>query len=384
MQSILFIHDKPSGGAGESLLQLVNSLKVEHNCSIIFTQKGFLKPKFEAIKQEVPQVYYPSTGSWLLNRNFGWTVLNYLRLFLALIPKRKLVRTIIKEAKEREITLIYSNTIYLIEGAIAARWLGIPHLWQVRELFDLDYYQYCIPKSHLVKILGWFSKYIICNSNRTKKVIQIFGGNTEKAKVIYNIVNPPSANLDIRDKLGLTSNCKTVCILGWITPNKRIEDFITVANQFDDPNVKFLIIGGFGGREDYNEKIKNLLERSPNKANIIHTGIIPNAVNYLASTDLLLCPCFTESFGRTVGEALAAGTPALGIKGSATQELIQEGKSGYLIEKGDVESLYQYTKQLLDKPNQLKKMGKNGKHFIKEQFSTETIMPLYQQILKSL
>ena len=381
---ILFLHDKPSGGAGESLLQLVNSLKSENKCSIIFTQEGFLKPKFEAIQAEVPQTYYPSSGSWLLNRNFGWAILNYLRLFLALIPKRKLIGVIIKEAKAKKTTAIYSNTIYLIEGAIAAKWLGIPHIWQVRELFDLDYYKYCIPKPHLAKILGWFSSFIICNSNRTKQVIQTFGGNLDKAKIVHNIVNPPAENLEIREKLNLPADCKTVCILGWVTPNKRLEDFIAVANRFNDSNIKFLIIGGFGGREAYNEKIKNLLEGSPNKANIIHTGIIPNAVNYLASIDLLLCPCFTESFGRTVGEALAAGTPAIGVKGSATQELIQEGKSGYLIEKGDVESLYQYTKQLLDKPNQLKEMGKNGKHFIKEQFSTETIMPLYQQILKSL
>ena len=383
ISSILFLHDKPSGGAGESLLQLVNSLKSEYNCSIIFTQNGFLKSKFEAIKSEVPQIYYPSTGSWLLNRNFGWSVLNYLRLFLALIGKRKLIAQIMRTAKEQKAAMIYSNTIYLIEGAIAAKLLGIPHIWQIRELFDLDYYQYCIPKSHLVKILSWLSKAVVCNSTRTKKALQNLGGPVAKVSVIHNIVNAPKENLDIKEKLGLSSTDKTICILGWITPNKRIEDFIAVANNFsDEKNMKFLIIGGFGGKEKYNQKIRQLLENSPNRKNIIHTGIIPNAVNYLSSIDLLLCPCYTESFGRTVGEALATGTPAIGVRESATQELIQEGHSGYLVDKEDVNTLTKYVRTLIENDQSRHKFGANGKHDMEQNFSTKHILPLYQQLFK--
>ena len=381
--NILFLHDRPSGGAGESLLQLVQSLKQEHRCCIVFTTEGFLKPKFDAIQNEIPQYYYPTAGSWLLNRDFNFAFLNYARFAIKFPKYIPLIREIMRRAKQHNTQVIYSNTMYLMEGAIAAKLLGIPHFWQVRELFDLDHYRYSIPKKNLTKFLGWFSKAVIVNSNRTKQSIERFKGNLQKVKVIHNIINSPAKNWDIKTKLGLKPADKTVCILGWIIPIKRVEDFIEVANQFSEPDIKFLIIGDFGSKTAYNDKIRSLIEQSPNKHNIIHTGIITNAVNYLASIDVLISACYMESFGRTVGEALIAGTPAIGVRGSATQELIQDGVSGFIVDKSDTSAMATHLKELLNNDILRKEMGTNGKHFILQNFSTNAILPLYKQLLKT-
>lgn len=379
--NILFVHDKPSGGAGESLLQIIQSIRGEHQPHVIFAQEGFLKDKYKAIQDEVPVYYHPmAAGSWLLNRDFNNRILNYARLGASLPFKSKFVRFIVKKAKEHKIDVIYSNTIYLIEGAIAAKILGIPHIWQIRELYDLDYYKYCLPKQDVTKILGWFSKKIVCNSYRTREVVKKFGGNLDKVEVIHNLVNPPKENLDIKAHLNLPSHVKTACILGWITPNKMIEDFLAVADQFSDNDIKFLIIGGFGGRENYNNKIKELLASNNNKANIIHTGIIPTAVNYLNSVDVLLCPCYTESFGRTVAEAQVVGTPAIGIKGSATQELIQDKISGYIVEKSDIEAMTKHTKTLLENDQLRAEMGEAGQQYILANFSKQALLSKYLKL----
>ena len=363
----------PSGGAGESLLQIIKSAKQDHNCYILFSKEGFLKKKFDAISSEVPQYYFKTTGSWISNRDFGWWPINMARMIIGIYPKIGFIKQVRKLVKEHNIDFIYSNTISMNEGAIAAKLSGIPHLWQVRELFDLDYYRFGLSKKTVVKLLGAFSKYIVCNSYRTKEVIRHFNGNMKKVEVIYNLVNPHPKKLDIRDHLKLDPSTKIVAILGWITPNKRIEDFIDVANNFRNPKIKFLIIGGYGGKYNYDDIIKTKLKKSSNIDNIILTGILPNAVNYLSSI---------ESFGRTVGEALIAGTPTIGIKGTATEELIQHEKSGYIVEKGDVEKMTFYTKKLLSDEELRKSMGEQGKKYMQQNFSSDSIFHQYQHLFK--
>jgi hypothetical protein len=63
--------------------------------------------------------------------NFKYRV----KFFAKLVKRINIISEIIKR---EQIDLVYTNTITPIEGAIAARINGIPHIWHVREILEND------------------------------------------------------------------------------------------------------------------------------------------------------------------------------------------------------------------------------------------------------
>lgn len=374
--NILFFHNRPSGGAGESLYQVVRHSNGWKPVIVFISKGGFLKEKFEQLKPK-PTIYYWSASSWLAAwREKSWA---YLPTQLYHLSRTiRFIRKLYRLVKAEKIDVIHTNTMVLIQGGIVAWLCKIPHYIQIRELIDLDYYQYPISKKWILRIISLFSTKLIANSERTKQALLKFGVKEKNIEIIYNMVSSPQHNYDIRERLNLPANTKTVAIVGWITPNKKVEDFIDVAAHFiDQKEIKFLIIGGWGYREDYNQLIKTKLQQTPN---IITTGIIENAPEYLGSIDLLLCPCYTESFGRTVGEALAAGTPAIGVNSCAVAEIIDHDKTGYLVNKSDISGFVKYTRHLLANPDLRATMGKTGITTMQKKFGSLKISKDYYSL----
>jgi len=57
----------------------------------------------------------------------------------------------------------------------------------------------------------------------------------------------------------------------------------------------------------------------------------------LASSDVLLNPSVTETFGNVTLEAMAAGLPVVAARATGSTSLVADGVSGALVEPGDAE-----------------------------------------------
>ncbi|MBZ0264077.1 glycosyltransferase family 4 protein [bacterium] len=383
--NILYIHTRPSGGAGESLRQLVKSRIGQGKSIVVFADSGFLREEFENLGLNPPPIYL-HLRDWIHYKPTSYSPFRLLRYCAGVGVHLISILRLMVLVKKHKIQIIHTNAISLIEGAILSKIFKIPHVWQIRELIDLDYYLPKVNKRRLVRILEKYSDVILCNSYRTKESVLHFGARDESLHVIHNMVNPVENPEDIRELITVPENTLLVGILGWITPNKKVEDFIEVASRFyDDPlDIKFVIIGGWGWSESYNQKIKEQMEKSPNHKNIILTGIVPDAPRYLGSLDILLNPCFTESFGRTTAEALIAGTPAISIRGTATQEIIDHGETGFLVEDGDIDSMVKFTRLLLDDEAKRITFGKLGQQRCIERFSDKKLLAEFHDLYRKL
>ena len=70
-------------------------------------------------------------------------------------------------------------------------------------------------------------------------------------------------------------------------------------------------------------------------------------VNILASADLFLMPSQTESFGLSALEAMACHVPVIASNAGGLPELIEDGKSGYVVDIGDFDAMADRSLQLL-------------------------------------
>lgn len=94
----------------------------------------------------------------------------------------------------------------------------------------------------------------------------------------------------------------------------------------------------------------------------------------MTAADILLAPSVTAQDGDQEGipvslmEALALGMPVLTTRHSGIPELVQDGKSGFLLEERDIDSLAERMSYLCDHPEIWHEMGEAGRSYVEENY----------------
>jgi glycosyltransferase involved in cell wall biosynthesis len=98
----------------------------------------------------------------------------------------------------------------------------------------------------------------------------------------------------------------------------------------------------------------------------------------LAVADLFVIPSEHESFGLAALEAMACEVPVLSSNAGGLPEVNIHGKTGFLCDVGDVESMANYAIRLLSDEEMLKEFRKNALAQAKR-FDINLILPQYEE-----
>ena len=91
----------------------------------------------------------------------------------------------------------------------------------------------------------------------------------------------------------------------------------------------------------------------------------------------------TEGTPVAILEAGAAGLPVVSTKHAGINEAVIHGKTGFLVDEGDIDAMAEYLYQLLANPELAGKMGKNAREFIHANFSMERRIEQLRKILET-
>lgn len=98
-------------------------------------------------------------------------------------------------------------------------------------------------------------------------------------------------------------------------------------------------------------------------------------------SDIFCITSTSEGFPQGLAEAMSAGLPAVGLSVcGGTNELIQDGKTGFLVENSR-ESVAAALKKLMDDPALRTSMGKAGHEFV-QQYRPEKMWVLWEDLLR--
>jgi glycosyltransferase involved in cell wall biosynthesis len=115
-----------------------------------------------------------------------------------------------------------------------------------------------------------------------------------------------------------------------------------------------------GQRHSYLDHLQTLL--SPQAAPRIHfrgTVSLQELIRLYSQTDLLLLPSiWQESYGLPVAEAMASGVPVLASRCGGVPELVEDGVTGRLVPRLDLDALIDAMRDLLSDPKRLREMGR--------------------------
>jgi glycosyltransferase involved in cell wall biosynthesis len=140
---------------------------------------------------------------------------------------------------------------------------------------------------------------------------------------------------EARNKLGLNDKF-AIMTVARLEKRKGLEFLIRALPELNFPFVCFLVGDGEEGAN-----LENLSEKLGVSDKVKFLGQIDNKEipGYLAAADCFVLPSLEEGFGIVVLEAQAAGLPVIGTNIGGIKDIIEDSKTGLLVEPADPKEL---------------------------------------------
>jgi glycosyltransferase involved in cell wall biosynthesis len=271
-------------------------------------------------------------------------------------------------------SVVHCNTIMLRDASIAARRAGAICVTHVRELVEHDPWicEYIgLSPEEIVSDIAERSDYIIANSAATA-----LNYPNDKTGIIWNTVD---ADLFDVAASGNGPICR-VGLVGSLIKKKGVEDFITIAQMLQDHPIEFVLAGP---PSSYMKE--TWLDAGKLPRNVIYSGYWQQPKDLFRVLDVVVSLShFAESFGRTILEAMAARRPVIAYGHGAITEIVCNGETGFIVDKGDVKSAAEAILRLSKSPHLRQRLGRAGHERANELFSpthfNERLDRFYRQI----
>jgi len=216
--------------------------------------------------------------------------------------------------------------------------------------------------------------------DRTQRVFDV----KNRIEVIYNSVNcdvycrNPETVSQMRAEYAPHGE-RLLVHLSNFRPVKRLTDVIEIFDRVRKQIPSRLLLIGDGPDRSVAEW---LAVQKGIHDDVLFLGKQDQIYDKLAVADILLMPSELESFGLAALEAMACEVVPIATRAGGVPEVIEHGKSGYLADVGDVETMARYAVELLRNEQQLREMGKQGRAAAKERFCSTKIVKQYEDFYR--
>ena len=117
---------------------------------------------------------------------------------------------------------------------------------------------------------------------------------------------------------------------------------------------------------------------------IVFAGIRRDIPELMAASDLFVMPSNWEGLGLVFLEAMAAGLPVVANRVSGVPEVVEDGVTGILVERGQTRQLAEAMGRLAAQPHLRRTMGSAGRARVRECFSLGAFLAGYDRIYEEV
>ena len=217
---------------------------------------------------------------------------------------------------------------------------------------------------------------VICVSNYGYECMTSFGLlPRNRFEMIYNGVDlarvktDPQLATEFRRRYSIPEERAIVTQVSWVIPEKGIADFLEAARLViaQNPNVQFVLVGDGAHREQYmSDAVAMGLED-----HITWTGMVDDPFGegvFHAADVVCQFSRWEEVFGWMIAEAMAHGKPVVATRVGGIPEVITDGVTGHLVDRGDTRAMSDRILELLDDPELRTRMGDAGRDAVSCKF----------------
>jgi len=218
---------------------------------------------------------------------------------------------------------------------------------------------------------------VIALSDYAQKLLEGFGVSEDKLVVKPNFVEP------LVDKPHFKKE-GFFLFVGRLSYEKGVD---VLLQAFERPELKEvnLKIVGTGPEED---KFRDYVKKRGLK-NVEFLGFRPReeVIDFMQKAQALIFPSlWPETFGLVILEAYQSGTPVIATSIGASYDLVEEGKTGLLFERGNPDDLASEIIYLHENPHLALEMGKMAYQKFLREYTPEAnynkLMEIYNEVLR--
>ncbi|MCC7429768.1 glycosyltransferase family 4 protein [bacterium] len=304
---------------------------------------------------------------------------------------------IIKYLRKENPDIIHLNLKYsIIFGGLASKFCKIKSVLttiRMHELWKLETgFKFKVERLFVRFAYSKINK-VICVAHSIKKFeekIKVF--NTKKLKVIHNGIDLSlyenlKPKTDLRKELGFDEKTKIILTVGRLDPMKGLQFLIEATPKIlaKQPNTKVLIVG----EGSYRNELENLIAKLKLEKDVFLVGLktIEEVQNFYQNSDIFVFPTLSEGLSNVLLESMINGLPVVATEIGGNCEIIENEKSGILIEPENSEQIAEKVCEILANPEKAKFLSENAQKRVREEFSIQKTakeyLKLYEQGLKN-
>lgn len=372
--NILFIITKLElGGAQKQLLSLIERLDREkYNIALFTAKRGLLLGDALRIK-----------GIKIRQSPFLGRPINPIKDFIAFL---ELYAFILRN----KIDIVHTHSSKAgILGRVAAGLAKVKvivhtvHGWSFNDCQPFYIRRFFI---RLERICAKFTDKIIVVSDCDKqRGLKNRIGREDKYEIVFYGINEQDFDLkddSLKHELGIKDNEITVTMVSCLKPQKSPVDFVRLAYLVQQKlsNVKFILVGDGVLRP----KIEGLIDKLNLKKQVILLGWRRDIGRILSITDIFVLTSLWEGFPVSVLEAASAGIPVVATDTGGIKEVIEDGRTGYLVSRRNINAMGARLGFLLRDRDARINMGQMTKARLDGEFKIENMVNKHVQLYADL
>jgi glycosyltransferase involved in cell wall biosynthesis len=298
---------------------------------------------------------------------------------LAKLPGQ--IRELSSRADIARVSVVQAVGAHHLHGAMLAAKLRKPLVWQIHSSILPR------PARRLIAPLILRRSHAIMTNGR--QVAKAFWGRDTLDRrhfVFYAPVDPSrfapnhAARIEARRQLNLEDECVVVGTVGNRVWQKNHGFLIKAAESLAElyPRLRFLILGEElqSQNGEYETEVE-IPARDLNRSRFrfiqfVHPG--RNVDRWIHAIDIFTLTSRAEGVPIALFEAMSAAKPVVSVDVGSIQEIIQDGRTGFLCQAGDLKTYTSKLKTLFANPSLRHSMGHDGRDRILSEFSMKRVV----------
>ena len=194
----------------------------------------------------------------------------------------------------------------------------------------------------------------------------------------------PSSTGRLRAELRCQNGTKLIGMVANLRESKGYEYFIQAARKVTEamPQTRFVAIGEID--QEIGKPLQDLVKQMSLQDRFFFLRFREDVPDILSDLDLFVLSSLSEGFSLATVEAMAAEKPVIVTRSGGPQEIVEDGRTGYLTPPADPEALAEKICELLANPKRAAALAQMARAKVASTFTLERMICEYERLYERL
>ncbi|MGE5505743.1 MAG: glycosyltransferase family 4 protein [Actinomycetota bacterium] len=185
----------------------------------------------------------------------------------------------------------------------------------------------------------------------------------------FHLPDPVSTQARVRAELGIDASVQVIVCVGMLRPDKGQDHLLAALAMLRGRRLApACVIVGAATAEcaGYEAALRGLVEEAGLAAQVMFTGYRDDISEVMQAGDLVVIPSLTEAQPRVAVQAFAVGKPVVASQVGGVPEIVEHGRTGWLVPPADPTALADAIEHVLRCPGDAAKVAAEARRLAEE------------------